>query len=1110
MKKQKFARTVVVSGLIGAQAFASASPYSLSQLPQNTAVPEPIPNVIVSVDNSGSMAYSSNSADGSVPPTGSSPTRMKALQEALIRNFSSERIPENRIRLAWQAMNHNVDNDCVGFSATGVVGGSPCTIQGRADANEMRPLDAAHRAAFMTWVTDKLQSSGGTPLHSMMARAGEYMKTTGARSPYSDNPGDINATQSSCRKTFHIFMTDGDYNLFGTHENPQYLGMPSVGNADGTATDLPAPAPRYVPRPPFRDATGVQHSSGNWSIVKKADGSAGWEPKSEYRPTLADLAFSYWATDLQPGIANDVAPIEAVKTDETVGGVNVPKFWNPKNDPAHWQHMNTSTIGFGAAAAWSATPRIGTALHEANPTYSGNYAQLVAGSVNWLDPLSGTLPASGNFFGWFSGGTASGYWHEGFSEVQQSAVRMDLWHAALNGRGTFTPASNAAALDSAFQSILTNILNNTSTPLTSIAGSSSKYQSGAGFYQAGYDTGDWSGNVLASTLSGVQLVPAWSAKLLLDSKVAGTGYVNRTVLTASAHTGVPFRWARLSDVQKEALQGATIAPGADTSVGEGVLDYLRGDRSKEGVAVGGLRVRQHVLGDIVGSSIWYAGAPNDGLVGNGYPVFAKRLAGRTKMVYVGANDGMLHGFKADADGSGGQEVFAYVPQGIYGSATEPLLKQLSHSSYQHRYFVDGSPFVGDVFFGDPNAKDSDSTKADQWKSMLVGTLGAGGRGYFILDVTNPGSISEATAASTVWSDATDGSDADIGHQFQQPVVGDASRRSRQLVRLNDGRPALLMGNGYNSLNEKAVLLVQYLDGQREVRKIYAPPTQATGTANGLSAPQTVDRDFSGTVDIVYAGDLSGKMWRFDLSAKDASLWKATSGAADGDGKPLFDAGVARPITDAPVTVEHPYGGHMVAFGTGRIFGAQDYDSTEQQAIYGIWDNTTGTAVAADLLQKGILATKSVGGDTFRKISQGGVPYEPQNRKRGWFLVLPDAKERVVFNGEALTSNVGMFSTLIPGAASNSVDCTSGQPDTGWTMLIDLFGGTSPGGDVFGTGDPDGAQFAGYYNGKSARVIASSGDRPGDVVLTSTNGETKTVGLKKPGRRFGWRSLLPAK
>jgi len=102
------------------------------------------------------------------------------------------------------------------------------------------------------------------------------------------------------------------------------------------------------------------------------------------------------------------------------------------------------------------------------------------------------------------------------------------------------------------------------------------------------------------------------------------------------------------------------------------------------------------------------------------------------MVYVGANDGMLHAFNA----STGKEAFAYVPEGLYGTAAAPNLKRLSEAGYTHRYYVDGSPFVADIYMGaKSSAKTTDEEKAANWKSLLVGTLGAGGKGYLVLDVT---------------------------------------------------------------------------------------------------------------------------------------------------------------------------------------------------------------------------------------------------------------------------------------------------------------------------------------------------------------------------------------
>ncbi|WP_295983952.1 PilC/PilY family type IV pilus protein, partial [uncultured Variovorax sp.] len=878
-------RAIACSLMLVQAATAHAAPYALAQAPRNTAVREPAPNVIVSVDNSGSMWG----------------TGMAALKAALRTNFSEADMPNGRIRLAWQAMNVK-GNNCTGFfgdSPGGPYQAGRCSIGGRVNANLMRPLDSVHRRNFMSWI-DSLDAEGVTPLHIMMTRAGEYMKTEGRFSPYSDDPGVEGATQSSCRRSFHIFMTDGDYGLPSSSE--PY--MPAIGNEDGTHRVLPDSV-AYIPRAPYRDNAG-----------------------SSRQPTLADMTFHYWATDLQPGISNNVKKIVAEAGEVTVREARVPEYWNPKNDPATWQHLTTYTIGFGDAASWFGEPAISAAA--AQPSYSGDYARLVDGTVAWMNP---------------------------FRSYASSAVRMDLWHAALNSRGTFTPASNAKALGDAFKSILSQILDNTGTALTSISASASRVSTGTAVYQAGYDTADWSGTLTARRFGSNGLLASsadWSAREQLDARMATAGAHDRDrkVLTFSGTeaasatgaarrgAGTPFRWAHLSDRQKNALKGSAETDVESTASGRAVLDFLRGDRSNED-AGRRFRKRGHVLGDIAGSSVWYAGQPRSGFTGDAYALFAS--VPRAPMVYVGANDGMLHAFNAAT----GKEEFAYVPAGLYGTVAAPILKKLSEGGYTHRYYVDGSPFVADIYMG-PKAtattKPTDAEKAAGWRSLLVGTLGAGGKGYFVLDVTKPENIDESGAASVALLDTTALADDDLGHQLQQPVLDAFSGRATQVALLNNDRRALILGNGYNSNSEKALLWIQYLDGDKAVLKIPAPALQGAGTGNGLSAPRPVDRDGDGKVDLVYAGDLLGNLWKFDLNGSDSSKWKATldavgsqrpaTTASTHDDRPLFAAGAGQPITAAPVVVGHPRGGYMVVFGTGRLFASGDERSTADQYLYG--------------------------------------------------------------------------------------------------------------------------------------------------------------------------------
>ncbi|WP_432725735.1 PilC/PilY family type IV pilus protein [Variovorax sp. W6] len=1122
-------KRTALCGLILAQSIGHAAPYSLAQVPRNTAVKEPAPNVIVSVDNSGSMEWSSWTPDGGAAPP-NPPSRMEALKTALRENFSAASIPDDRIRLAWQAMNSGgfsgKDNNCVGFfgdTSAGRYRAGKCEIGGRVNANLMHSLDGAHRANFMAWV-DSLDPYGGTPLHAMMTRAGEYMKTTGRYNPYSDDPGVEGATTSGCRRSFHIFMTDGDYNLFGFNQDPGELNMPAIGNEDGTGRVLPDSV-AYVPRPPYKDDAGAVHNAANW----RKDLWGNWKSGAEYRPTLADMAFHYWASDLQPGIPNNIRRITAEAGAVAVGGKTVPEYWNPKNNPAGWQHLTTYTIGFGAASSWAGAPAI--SARAAQPTYSGDYARLVDGTIAWSNPLASTLEMQS--WNAFNGG--SGYYHEKPSNA--AAVRMDLWHAALNSRGTFTPASNAQALGSAFKSILGQILVNTSLPLTSIAASASRVSTGTTVYQAGYDSADWSGTLTATRFGAdgrLASSSVWSARDLLDARMATPGahgsdrkvlsFSGTTTATASSAatsgSGVPFRWNRLNDTQKDALKGSAAVDAASTALGQGVLDFLRGDRSNEGTRLG-LRKRAHVLGDIVGSSVWYAGKPRSGFTNDAYARFAASV-GRAPMVYVGANDGMLHAFNA----STGKEEFAYVPEGLFGTAEAPGLKRLSEGSYSHRYYVDGSAFVADVYMGSRGtttaSKVTDAEKAAQWRSLLVGTLGAGGKGYFVLDVTRPETIDESKAASVALIDTTALADEDLGHQLQQPALDSFSGRALQVAPLNNERKALILGNGYNNRSERAVLWIQYLDGDKAIMKIPVPAMQGSDIGNGLSAPRPVDRDGDGKVDFVYAGDLFGNLWKFDLSDPDSRKWKATLGpvgpnrstaAASGlDNKPLFSADARQPITAAPVVVDHPRGGYMVVFGTGRLFASGDEGLSAQQYLYGIWDpanGSVGTATLTDLVAQTIGTTPvDEAGVELRTVSRKSVSYTGSQAKRGWHLELPTTGERIVYPGNVLGNGVGLFSTTIPGSSSNSIDCTAGTGDDGWSLVVDLFSGSAPEGIAYTTSGAVGA-YLGFRNrsGRDDIVLEPQNREKGRDVICNAAGDCKSPKRPDIVRRFGWRSLI---
>ncbi|MBY0463433.1 MAG: hypothetical protein K2W33_00665, partial [Burkholderiales bacterium] len=584
--------------------------------------------------------------------------------------------------------------------------------------------------------------------------------------------------------------------------------------------------------------------------------------------------------------------------------------------------------------------------------------------------------------------------------------------------------------------------------------------------------------------------PLWDAATVLDAASESS----RLIFTSNGAAGTTFEWGNLTPSQKDSLKGT------DTdAVGQGRLAYLRGIRSQEQSNSGNLRNRKSRLGDIVNSNLWVVGKPNLGYTSNNYATFRSSKAARPTMIYVGSNDGMLHGF----DASNGEERMAYVPLGVYDK-----LRDYTSPSYLHKYSVDGNPFTGDVYDG------------SNWKTLLIGTLGAGGKGYFVLDVTNPSTWTTASASTVVVADNTDGSDADIGHLYGEPTLSNTNaEKVVQITRLNNGRWAALMGNGINSSSEKAVLLIQYLDGAKELSKIVLDSTGANG--NGLAQPQVIDIDGNGTADLVYAGDHLGNVWKIDLSSGAASDWGSyfKSGA---NPTPFFvarDTSNARqPITTAPMWATHPIKGLMVAFGTGREVTLTDRTTTSTQTLYALWDNTElrpaqspmlygGVAIAngrSDLVEQTQGTSVVYSGRTYYKTSSNPVPYTGASAKRGWYMDWPMQGERSVNNGGMLTNTLLYMRSRIP--ANGSQDSSteeSCQPSASaakeYMTILDIVTGKPPNKPMF---DTDGEGITGgeekgvsrLASGKSDRLMLKTG-RPGEWISIGSqtgNGSTCTT------------------
>lgn len=664
--------------------------------------------------------------------------------------------------------------------------------------------------------------------------------------------------------------------------------------------------------------------------------------------------------------------------------------------------------------------------------------------------------------------------------------------AAAGGTTSAYYANDLNSLNSTFSSIFNNILAQSGSA-AAVALTSGSVVAGGKIYQGQFNSADWSGDLVAFNLdatTGLITTTAWKAATQVNMQNYDTG---RSIISFNPSTGagIPFRWANLDANQMLALN--TSPTGTVDANGQNRLNYVRGDTSQSGVR--GRPVT--VLGDIVDSAPFYVGAPannySDLLEPTPYSTFRTTYLSRTPMVYVGANDGMMHGF----DATTGNEKLAYVPSQVYANLT-----QLTSPTYSHRYFVDGSPTVLDGFYG------------GNWHTVLVSGLAGGGQGFFALDVTDPGAFSEANAGSLARWEFTDANDADLGFSFSQPSI----------VKLNNGKWAAIFGNGYNnsdadghaSATGHAVLFVVDLETGTLIKKIDTE-YGTTATPNGLATPTVVDQDGNGTADVVYAGDLAGNLWKFDISANTAASW----GSAYVSGPtpvPLYVAkdsgGNRQPITAAPDIIAHPSGaayGWIVAFGTGKYLETGDPADTSSQTFYGIQDNGATVPDRSALVQQTVTSTTTVSGQTFRTLSANPVDWAVVH---GWYLDLPSSGERVVSESSTRDKRV-IFTTMIPSTAA----CSTGG--TGWLMEMDLSTGgafSSPTLDVNGDGVINSSDYVGspgvYPNGVQLGAIPSAPRLQTNPItlfkrISMSNKTIKTVINPPPSvlGRTTWREIL---
>lgn len=591
-------------------------------------------------------------------------------------------------------------------------------------------------------------------------------------------------------------------------------------------------------------------------------------------------------------------------------------FWNrdlnpnlanevPGN-PAFWQNMVTHTVGFGV---------VGTLDPDTD------LARLESGEINWPT----------------AGGSAS------------DPRRIDdLWHAAVNGHGSFSSASNTERLVESLSAIMESLAAADVTAPHWIT-ATAYLEDGNRAYVPSYVTANWTGDLTAYALTTSGKVADGTILWTASSKMPP--HAQRNIWIGTDSGPVEFNWSNVSadpDL-KVALNDS-----------ENLVNFLRGDNTLANGAM--FRSRgSNILGDIVnsnpilvdsGPNLGYGRLPASVLGHDVYNRYLTNKDNRTAIVFVGGNDGMLHAFDADT----GVEVFAYIP-----GALAERLPQLASTLYDknHYYYVDGPLTITDASIG---AGCTLGTDYSCWRNVLLGSAGAGGKTVFALDVTNPvtysrldiGNPSVSNIQKTVlWElspESDNGKFADLGY-VMQPLQTGYMLTANPAAGTNVGqnqRWVAVFGNGAHSTNGQAVLYIVDLATGSLLKSI------AVGSAgdNGLMGV-TLIRDSNQVITGAYAGDLKGNLWRFsfDLDGEGSPNWHSTYTNTEGAPKPLFTTDGNRPIFHAPAYTPDPKGGYMVLFGTGKYYDTTDISDTTTEALYGIWDNNSSTVSYSQLLTR---------------------------------------------------------------------------------------------------------------------------------------------------------------
>ncbi|MEZ5455326.1 MAG: PilC/PilY family type IV pilus protein [Lysobacteraceae bacterium] len=546
-----------------------------------------------------------------------------------------------------------------------------------------------------------------------------------------------------------------------------------------------------------------------------------------------------------------------------------------------------------------------------------------------------------------------------------------IWHGTVNTRGKFINAMNSQEITAAFRSVLQDI-GEKARPAGGVAASGTRRESGFLVYVPEYASADWTGNVRAYelTASGALGTLSWDAA----SKLATVNPADRKIFASvpngsSGYQLVPFTVSGLGGETaaqvKLGIDSDDIPDyGSDTfDPAARVIDYIRGDQTFEVANGGVLRDRESLIGDILGSQpditmastsgyINLPPADGGGASGTGsYGAYLEAKRSKTPVLFVGANDGMLHAFDGSNSASGGRELFSIIPNSVMSK-----LGELPKKSYSHRYFVDGSPIQSDVRFG------------GAWRTIVTVATGVGGRSVLAVDATD--AASGFVSHDFLW----EFTNANLGYTIGQP----------RPALLQNGEWSVLVPNGINGNDHKAHLFVLDAADGSIVSDIQLGTSGTLSKPNGLTSAVPVDTDFDAKADVIYAGDMYGQLWKLVVAS--------SGGVSIGNGGvPLYAAkdgsGNAQYITGSITATVHHLSGQMVYFGTGKYLSTSDSapGATPQvETFYGIWDNSATVSGRSALVEQRITSEIDTAEGRSRVITTNAVNWLTQ---KGWYIDL---------------------------------------------------------------------------------------------------------------------------